>query len=314
MEPGFNIIEFIAFWYTQGRPPVSIFPFESHITQMVAYLAVLIVPIINVVIEFYSGKHAGIRYLPVAALIYLVFYMLLDAAMLIEYGRVEAVDQSLAKDYFTPLKAVLYLAFLGSCARMVELTVRKIILEKKKNVITLAAALIYTSLSIVSIGLLYDFIRSEFCGNSQVGVIAGEEEGPIPAGHPSQNSEPGLKHDQITTKSTHRPQSKAQPYHGGRGELLVVFGSEYPCATSLLLYVDGIESGIVTLPGRLKVSLAEGVHQIAFGSSQSHVDQVKIFSGNTSTVINPIIDCKPLHPTELTEILTREELEELGFR
>lgn len=197
---------------------------------------------------------------------------------------------------------------------MVELTVKKIVLEKKKNVATMALALIYSSLSIVSIGLLYDFIRSEFYTDSQVGVIAGEESGPIPAGHPSLDGGPGLEERQIRTKSALQLQDKTQPGHDGRGELLVVFGSKYPCATSLLLYVDGVESGIVTLPGRLKVSLAAGDHEIGFGSSQSHVDQVKISAGKTSTVINPLIDCKPLHATELTEILTREELEEMGFR
>lgn len=111
MEPSFNIIEFIAFWYTQGRPPVSIFPFESNSAQLVAYLAVLIVPITNVVIGFYSGKHTGRNPLLVAAFIYFVFYMLLDAAMTIEYGSAEAVDQSLAKDYFTPLKQCFILLF-----------------------------------------------------------------------------------------------------------------------------------------------------------------------------------------------------------
>ncbi len=42
MDPSLNITEFITFWYTQGRPPISVFPFESGIAQLVAYLAVLI--------------------------------------------------------------------------------------------------------------------------------------------------------------------------------------------------------------------------------------------------------------------------------
>ena len=314
MESSLNITEFITFWYTQGRPPVSVFPFESGIAQSVAYLAVLIFPIINVMIEFNFSKRLGKKHLPLAMFIYLAFYMLLDAGMTLEYGDVEKLPRPLSMHYFTPLKAILFLAFFGSSARMVELTIRKIFYEKKKTAIKIALLSIYSFLSIVSIGLLINFVKIEFYGNKHGDVIATEEGDTIGSEHPIRKAQPSFSHEQRKDESAINLHDEAQTHPEGSGDLLVIFGSAYPCAKNLRVYVNGEESGTVNLPGRLRIPLTAGVHKIAFGSSQDYVDEITISAGKTYTSINPLIGCKPLHSTELTEILTKEELENMGFK
>jgi len=265
-------------------------------------------------IEFNASKHSGKWHLSIALLIYLTFYMLLDAGMKIEYGYAEELYRPLFKDYFTPLKAVLFLAFFGSSARMVGFTIKKIFHEKKKTAIKIAWLLIYSFLSIVSIGLLINFIKIEFYGNKKEGVIPAEESYAIGSGHPIRKAKPSVIHEQSNDKSVINLHDEAQTHPEGSGDFLVIFGSEYPCAKNLRVYVDGSESGIVNLPGRLRIPLTAGVHKIAFGSLHDYVDEVTIFAGKTSTSINPLIGCKPLNSTELTEILTKEELENMGFK
>jgi len=200
--------------------------------------------------------------------------------------------------------------------------------------------LFFSFLSIVSIGLLINFIRVEFYDNrqgdinvtregdsfgsgqpvretyrnNQGNVIVTDGDDTIDYGDPIPKEKPNVNPKQSKTRSKPNLHNEPQNRPRGKGALLVVFGSEYPCATSLPLYVDGIERGTVNLPGRLKIPLTEGVHKIAFGSSHDNVDEITISAGKTAITINPTIDCKPLHSTELTEILTKEELEHIGIR
>ncbi len=336
MEPVSIITEFIAFWYSHGRVPFLLFPFESNVAQLAAFLAVLIIPIINVLIEWNVGKRFGKRHLTLAVFIFLAFYMLIDAGMTLEQSNVEKLNHSLARDYFTPLKAILFLAFLGSNARIVELSIRKFFYEKKKSRIQVALLLICSFLSIVSVGLLIDFIKIEFYSNryghvivAEEGVVADEggaiatEQG-INAAEQSdtlspkkttiKKTKPPSDHEQRKENSGENLHNKIPVKPEGIGQLLVIFGSEYPCAKSLRLYVDGVDSGTVNLPGRLKIDLSSGVHEIAFSPAHDQVDQVIVRPGKTITIINPLIACKPLHKTELTEILTEEELKEMGFK
>ena len=97
------------------------------------------------------------------------------------------------------------------------------------------------------------------------------------------------------------------------GVLLVAFGSAYPCAKSLRVFIDGDEAGTVELPGKLRIPLPAGRHDVALGSPGENISDINITVGKMSATINPIIGCKPLHASELTEMLDKDELESLGF-
>ncbi len=282
-KSSFKFAEFITFWFTHGKPPVSAFPFESNLYQSIAFLSVLIFPIINVIMGFKRSIRLGKTQIGITLMIYLCFYMLLQSGMTIEYGTIEEINRSFSfkGSLFTPLKALLFMAFLGSCLYAIEFPSRKSILEKGITKISIFMLLMYSFLCLASIGLLINFVKVEFIDNKQGRGIGAND------GYTTDSDRPLMKVKPLISR-------KQQRHPGGVGDLLVVFNSEYPCAKSLRIFVDDIESGTVDLPGRLRIPLAEGAHKIAFGSPRDHVYEITISNGKTFTAINPPIDCKPL--------------------
>ncbi len=284
----FKLTEFISFWFAHGRPPVSVFPFELNIAQLIAFSAVVIFPVINVIIGFKRSDCVGIIQTGLASLIYLCFYMLIKSGMMLEFGAVEEINRSLNAPLFTPLKALLFLAFLGSCGHTIECIIRKTIIEKRTTKISIFSLLVYSFLCLASVGLLVNFVKVEFIDNKQSRRVAANNGDTTDGELPFRKAKPTVGLEQ-------------QGFPESAGDLQVIFDSEYPCAKSLRIFVDGIESGTVNLPGRLRISLAEGAHQIAFGSPQDHADEITISAGETSTTINPQIDCKPLSSSSTSD-------------